>query len=532
MKLSWLLKKLQKFWIQFNKYDSNTRLDFYKPKLSTILFFGLFVALFFVYNFDTISFLRPQSVHQWRQCDCLSFSLNYFQENISFWQPQINYLGSDGTGKTVSDFPIIYYIVAQLWKLFGQHEYIYRFLILIISFLGTLALLKTTESILKSSFWALIISLLLFSSTIFVYYSNNFLMNVPAFSFALIALYYFYQYTIKQKQILLIISILLFLIGGLLKIQALSGFVAIGAIYLLEIGKIIKFKNNIFAHKKLSFVLFSILIIITFSWYYYAHQYNNEHNKGIFLIGILPIWDYSAEQIKHVFNYAYILWSNSYQSQLLQITAIFIFLFITYHHKKLNKHLKIFLFLLFIGFISYITLWFQVFDNHDYYMINQLLFMLVIFISALVLIKTNFPRIYYSKLFKIGILLLLIYNINTCRKNINVRYNGWPNNKHVKYTKAFEDIESFLPTINIQPNDKVIVLHDPSFNISLYLMNRKGYTNCLNQLQDSAEIAQKIEKNANYLFINDSSLLSKKYLQPFIKQKIGQYKNVSIFKLN
>ena len=92
-----------------------------------IIFFTIFITLFFIYDFDNISFLRPQSVHQWRQCDCLSQSLNYYQDNNSFWQPQMNYLGKDDTGKTASDFPLLYFSAAKLWKLFGYHEYIYRF---------------------------------------------------------------------------------------------------------------------------------------------------------------------------------------------------------------------------------------------------------------------------------------------------------------------------------------------------------------------------------------------------------------------
>jgi len=49
-----------------------------------------------------IFFKRPQSIHQWRQCDCLSITMNYFQDNNSFFEPSIHHLANDGTGKTIS----------------------------------------------------------------------------------------------------------------------------------------------------------------------------------------------------------------------------------------------------------------------------------------------------------------------------------------------------------------------------------------------------------------------------------------------
>jgi len=514
----------------FNLFYGN--FDFYKPRISGYILIIAFAALFFVYGFHKISFLAPQSVHQWRQCDCLSFAQQYYENGNSFWTPQLHYLGEDDTGKTASDFPLIYYSVAQIWKLTGKHEFIYRWLILFISLSGILFFHKTTEQLINSSFWSLIISLLLFSSTIYVYYSNNFLMNVPAMALALVALYYFYRYYKSYKLAHLLIAFILYTLAGLLKIQALTSFLAISGLVIMQILPFFGMdKTKFIKHPKLFILLSLMLFIVIFSWYYYAHAYNEKHNKGIFLIGILPIWNYNIGQINHVLEYARILWLNSYQSKLLQSIAGASFIFVLLNRKKLHTHLLQFLILLSLGFLLYLILWFQVFDNHDYYLINQLLLMKVVLIAALLVLKDKKPQIYQSHLLKILAIILLIYNIQTCAHNIQTRYNGWPNEKHIKYYRALESIEKSGIMNHIGLNEKVLVIDDPSFNISLYLINRKGFTNAIGKLKDSAEIAEKINLGYKYLFINDTMMLNAKYIQPFIHTKVGKYQNIHVFSL-
>ena len=87
------------------------------------LFLGGIIALFFIYGFHEILFLRPQSIHQWRQTDCLQIAHNYLTDSWNFFSPSIHNLFSDNetTGKTIGEFPLLYYIVAMLWKIFGVH---------------------------------------------------------------------------------------------------------------------------------------------------------------------------------------------------------------------------------------------------------------------------------------------------------------------------------------------------------------------------------------------------------------------------
>lgn len=37
--------------------------------------------------------------------------------------------------------------------------------------------------------------------------------------------------------------------------------------------------------------------LVLIAWYLYANYYNRHHNSGLLAVGILPIWDLTADQI-------------------------------------------------------------------------------------------------------------------------------------------------------------------------------------------------------------------------------------------
>ena len=504
----------------------------YNPLWSRFLYIIIFILIFFIYGYQEIIFKRPQSVHQWRQCDCLAFTQTYYQDGNKFFEPKVLYLGNDGSGKTASDFPLIYYSVAQLWKLFGKHEFIYRSIILTFIFVGFFCFFIMTEHILKNSFFAIWITFIMYSSPIVAYYANNFLMNIPAFSLALIALFFFYKFYKKRANKYFYLSMLFYTFAGLLKVTALTSFIAILVVLLLELLKIINEKKIIFFDIKRQAPALLIVIFIVAAWYIYAANYNEKNNSGLFLIGILPIWELDKTQILHIIDYSYSLWLDSYQSIFMQILSAVMFVTLIFTKRKNNTYLWWISVILSFGFLLFVLLWFSVFDNHDYYLINQLIFMMSILVTFFYFLKKNYPKVYHSFLFKGVLLVLLALNISHSKNIIDLRYYGWPNNKAQLYIENFRNIRTYFRNVlKINPKDKVIFIHDPSFNIALYLMEQKGYTDFGTELDDYASVNDKINKGVKYIIINDSSLLQKDYLKPFLYNQIGEFNKLRIFEI-
>ena len=185
-------------------------LNNYSPKLGKWIFVCSIILVFFIYNYHKILLSGPYSIHQWRQADCLSITTNYYQEGMKFFEPSVHWCGAEGNGKTVSEFPLIYYFVAFLWKLFGKYEFIFRLVNLSIVFTGLFCLYKISEELLKDTFWAVFVPLFLFTSPILVYYANNFMADVPAFSLGIIGWYFFLKFYKHEKNIDLYFFMLFF----------------------------------------------------------------------------------------------------------------------------------------------------------------------------------------------------------------------------------------------------------------------------------------------------------------------------------
>ena len=262
----------------------------YFPKYSPWIFIVLFFSISVIYNYQHILFYPPQSLHQWRQCDCLSITLNYYQNNAPFFEPAVNNLGWDGTGKTVSDFPLVYFIVGKLWKIFGQQESIYRMIVLLFFFSGLFALFKIFEDRLKDSVLALTGSLLMFTSPTLVYYANNFLMNIPALSLAMIGLLFFFRFVQTSSNKHLLLFCLFYSLAGLLKISSLLSFMAILGLFALELLGIKPIRDRKIFNRPIQQSLFLLgVLVIQMAWILFAVQYNKQNNAGYFLVGIIPL---------------------------------------------------------------------------------------------------------------------------------------------------------------------------------------------------------------------------------------------------
>ena len=61
-------------------------------------------------------------------------------------------------------------------------------------------------------------------------------------------------------------------------------------------------------------------------------------------------------------------------------------------------------------------------------------------------------------------------------------------------------------------------------------MNQKGWTN-YGLKTDSVKIMQSIKQGAKYLLISDSTSYEDETIKPFIRNKIGKFKNIDIYKV-
>jgi hypothetical protein len=469
---------------------------------------------------------------------------------MNFLEPEIHNLISDDntSGKTVGEFPVLYYFVALLWKIFGIHLWIYRLIGFLVVFWGLFSLFKTTAYFIKDNFWAMWLPLILFTSPIFADYGISFLTNVTAFSLVLVAFRNIQLYYLETKNSKLYIAMLLFLLAGLLKTSSLISFAFLVVIF---VGERIPFmnKDKVYVFKKISAIIPMILVIVgIIAWYSYAESFNNIHKGRYTFNNLWPIWEMSKERIQEYLHAIRTSMAGLVFNIYTLMLFSFMFLTMIFAPRKSSRFFYFGLIILLIGSLIYSLFWFQALSIHDYYYTDLLFFIIFVPFSFLVFLKRNFEKVLQSVTLKVIFTLFLAFNVYYTGQVLELRYFPkadkaysvfpsrdmrdllkWIDGNYNEHIKALEDIKPYLVGIGIKQEDKVISIPDQSFNITLFLMNQTGWTE---YGHDKTELGKFIPKGAKYLIINDLNIKNEEYLKPYLHNKIGTYKNVEIYRLN
>lgn len=518
-------------------------------KVQVAIFFCCFLALFLLYQYHTILLLRPSSIHQFRQTICLAVTLNYYQHGMHFFRPEVHNLISDGNtnGISYAEFPILYYFNAILWKILGVHEYVARLINILICLVGSFYLFLLIRRILSFS-WSLIISLFLFTSPVIAFYTNNFLVDIPALYVCFISIFYFINYYDFHKEKDFYIFILLSLLCMLLKPSAGTFFAAVVGLFVLEKLRIVRFEKQLFTSTLKPILLFILITAITGAWYMYGEYYNDKHG-GRYIWGAYPIWRLDSVKI-HSILIDFFDWTFAqFFASATNFVLLLILLCVLINYNKINKLYFTLTILLLLGALAHALFWFELWNVHDYYMFVFFLPVVFIFISFGNYLKVNQPSIFDSRKTTILFSVFLLLNIWYCSNNIRMRYGistmgipifstkqeigywNWTYQDYKTHKRALETIEDFNRKLGIKAEDKVVSFPDESICITLYLMNQKGWNGYGNEYRERDDIKEKISLGAKYLFLLDTTLVRNPFIEPYTKKKIGQYMNVGIYDL-
>lgn len=254
--------------------------------------FTLVCLGFWGYGYNNSLFYRPSSTHMSRQSDCVSYALNYYQNDLPFFQPQTHTLTGDG-GHAVSEFPVLYYVIGKLYKQWGYHEWIHRAVMLAFFMLGVFCLFELCLLVIGKPLLALLPAVVFYTSPYLVYYGNNYLVNVASLSLVIAGWWAFLLYRTKQpKAVYIWLCSILFLMAILLKVDAGISYVALMVLMAYD-----HFKGapTLHAMHKLGG---SIMILGgALAWVVYARMFNEYYHTGQNLLGVLPIWGMSLELI-------------------------------------------------------------------------------------------------------------------------------------------------------------------------------------------------------------------------------------------
>ncbi|MEZ4824825.1 MAG: glycosyltransferase family 39 protein [Bacteroidia bacterium] len=509
----------------------NSRFFRLATSLNAILFYTL-IFLFIYYGYQNIISLPPQSIHAWRQSDCASMAWNYYSTTANFFTPHFHNLFWAGTGSSAGEFPIIYWLAGMLYRILGPGEWIFRSLNILIVFAGLWAYGRTVNLITRDLFWPAMALTAVFVSPAMVYYTNNFLPDAPAIGLALLGWWFFFQFRNSQNQKHFIWAMVFFTLGMLIKLSAGISLLMAGAIWFFEWNQWGKFgeERTIFSKPVWKYLLyFAGSIALIGAWYIYADIYSKAHDV-YFVNKATPLTDLDQGKFQFIiFQYFRYIGPN-YYSTLMHL--LLIFLTLTGFSSVGRKYPLLFALsaMSFTGVVAYIYLFFVKFDIHDYYMIVTSIFPAMIFLQGTQILKADFPSLFHSPVFKFLVAGFLFYNVYYAKMEMQSRYYG--NQKNYRTNEAFyePEFQTFLDSVGVTKDKKVVAIPHIEPNYVLYLMDRKGWVG--NQYKDYTETMGFVNwRGADFMIISDTTLFHEPRLQPFMKDTVGNYRDVYVFRL-
>jgi hypothetical protein len=537
----------RKTWI-YMAFNINKRIAGYLRMLQkfsnankNLLFLIVMLVVSVYYQYPSTVLKRPQSVHRWRQCDGASIALNYYYNGLNFLQPEVHFLhGNDITnGKAApSEVPLLYFVVALLYYIFGYHDFIFRLFNLLIFYLGLFYLFKLSRLILKDFFWSLVPPLMLFSSPVIVYYANNFIPNTVALSLAIIGWYHFFIFYAHRHEKHFNYAFIFFLLAGITKVTALSN--AVIVLFLLFLDKTGISPFNAISKRRfwVKSAMMLFIFVLSAAWIFYAKWYNGLHGSHNFSTQTFPYWKMDKEQIAGVFHLMKVIWYRDYYFPATIGLFAILLVVLPFFLKKLYKPLLVIGYVQLAGFIVYCLMWFEGLAHHDYFFIHFYLMPVFFFLNGIYGLQKALEGKRLYNWIKWLALIFLITNIVHAKIQHHKRYYGWQNDLGMN-ADTYE-ITPFLREKGISNQDRVIYLHDVCL-VPLYLMDQPGWFFHKHQgnytpehyMADSIFIQKMLDAGAAYIICNDQGeMLKRTAFHPYFSHLFGTFKNSYVFKLN
>ncbi len=523
------------------------RLAKFRGEVCFILVFTLICS---VYEYGRVLNLPPLPLHIWRQTDCLSIAAHFHEGKATMMEPSMHArLGDLGTsGRTAGELPVLYWFVGQIWKLTGPSEFVYRLIGLLLHFIGSFALYAAVRKVLTSHFWGMIISLLLFTSPVLLYYGISFLTDVPAFDMVLVAWYFIVRYVQEKRPGWWFIAMAFFSLGMLLKVTAGMSFLA-----LLGAGTVVLFFplsrqwRPYFPSRSLFIGGALLALFPVAAWYIHADSYNQLHQGRYTFNGLWPIWEMSTEEVDEALRFAReLLFHQLFDNSLWTLVLIGLVVLIA-NVRTTPLPLSIGLLLLLIGTVMYTTFWFHAVNGHDYYFINPLIFPLAIMVVWLIWLKRQHADIFTSRWLRTTFVLVLLYNVAYAANNFGLRTNPYAESsffenplglQYWREASFFEgqryraEADLMDAPKSLLPSDAVVcVPEDPTISASLYMLDRPGFTGYGKPAVDRGLLEHWRSLGATHLVVFDRAMFESSGLQPYMTRPYAVHKGAEVFDL-
>lgn len=237
---------------------------------------SLLIAVFSIFVFSILLHIKGITnplldFHSWRQTQTAMVAKNYYENGFKFFHPQVDWAGRESNKRAGTEFPVFSFLVAGLYKIFGVHDILGRFLAVFFSACGAVYLFLLLKK--YFDFWPAYVASLVFSAVPVNIYFTRTVQPESLMLFSVIAgFYHFICYLEGGRKIHIIVSWIFLVLAPLVKLPSLY--------VLLPVAYLSYQKWNWKFLRRIDIWCFNgLLVFCVWSWYRYT-------KSGI---GVLPL---------------------------------------------------------------------------------------------------------------------------------------------------------------------------------------------------------------------------------------------------
>ncbi len=482
-----------------------------------ILVFSL--ALVFVYygiDFHKLLFMRPLGEHAWAQIDRASIALLYFQDNVNFLLPQTHNMALNSSGIAIGEFPMQPYFVSLLYKCFGFNEYLYRGTVLSVSIVGFYMAFLIANKLIINKFLCLIVSLCWMLSPNIIYYSTGFLPDTFALSLFLAGFYFLIHSfpVISMKNLLFFVFFSTFSLLEKSSVLFIYMPVCMG-IFLHLISKNIDWGAIL---RKCLVLLLPLLVC--FTWIFYAIHIQKKYQSNVFLLK--PKLPLSLNDFVDI--------SIQFAGKLSDFYPFFIygilFLVLMYLMKNI-KNVPVIFSTIILGSMASWLIFFIALSRqawfHGYYHIPFQFIPFVLLLTAAMQFEKSEMSARMKSIYPFFLVLTFYFGFSSISDYFSKKAFH-----HDLINKDWLDGGLALDQMGIGKNNRIVTCCDHSYNISLYLLNRRGW-NITGESWDY--FVDNAFNECEFLVLTDEAVLTKKSVKKYVGPFVGQHGSILVFKI-
>lgn len=501
--------------------------------LHSLVFLAGVVCIAWYYSYTEVAQWGPLSLHSWRQSDGASIARCYYENGMRFFQPKSHHvLGGDNAA--AGEFPILYYVAAVFYHLFGPNDAWLRLLVFACFTAGMWAWSKLLLRYAGSWSVSLALPWAFYGSPLLAFYGFNFLPNAAALGFALLGAYGVARYLEAPDNRRLVFAGVCMGLGALLKVSQLIIPLAVMATAGWFFFRQVREQKAYFTEARHFGQLagaVGLVVAATAAWYLWAAHYNRAHHSGLFMTTIMPIWKMPAEEVTRYAREIYLWYHDIYFFPWGIRIFLLLLPFVLLLRKPFPNGLPLFTWFMTLGTATFLLLFYNNILVHHYYIIDIMPLPMLVFSLFFWWLKERLPKTAGAWALAVLAGAFATVSLQYGQKKV---YDYYHNDHYIApFNRSLlkrKELHAFMQEKGITyQNALVVTVPDVTPNVNLYYLNTKGWNTRPDESFTDADLERYALWKATTLVVTDTAYLSKPNLEKWLAHPIGVFDNTVYF---